>query len=131
MPFDIRVESKTEGVYFVTLDGRLDTGTYMLAEKKLMPLASGPAKVMLFNLAKLEYISSMGLRVILSARKTLEEGKGRGRVVLVKLQPQIAKVFELVDVLPKTSIFDSTESADIFLDAVQNRELNKNQDYVD
>ena len=55
----------------------------------------------------------------------------RGSVALSHLQPQIAKVFELAEILPKTSIFDSTESADIFLEAVQNRELLKNQDIPD
>ena len=131
MSLKITSEEKKPGTVVIKLVGRLDTTTSEACDTKLRALIKGGARSLLLDMEKLEYISSMGLRVILSARKTLEEGKGRGRVVLVKLQPQIAKVFELVDVLPKTSIFDSTESADIFLDAVQNRELNKNQDYVD
>ena len=123
MPFDIRVESKTEGVYFVTLDGRLDTGPYMLAEKKLMPLASGPAKVMLFNLAKLEYISSMGLRVILKVRKAIDAKKGS--VVITNVQPQIQKVFEIANALPAQSIFASVEEADRYLDRMQALALEK------
>ena len=131
MPLKITSEEKKPGAVVVKLAGRLDTTTSEACEAKLRSLIKEGARILTLDMEKLEYISSMGLRIILSVRKTLEENKGRGRVVLVKLQPQIAKVFELVDVLPKTSIFDSTESADIFLDAIQNKELNKDKDFLD
>ena len=131
MPLKITSEEKKPGAVVVKLAGRLDTTTREACEAKLRSLIKDGARILTLDMEKLEYISSMGLRIILSVRKTLEENKGRGRVVLVKLQPQIAKVFELVDVLPKTSIFDSTESADIFLDAIQNKELNKDKDFLD
>lgn len=123
MSFNVQVESKTEGVYFITLEGRLDTETYPLAEKKLMPLASGQARVMIFNLAKLEYISSMGLRVILKVRKAIEAKKGT--LVMTNVQPQIQKVFEIANALPAQSIFASVEEADRYLDRMQNLELEK------
>lgn len=123
MSFNVQVESKTEGVYFITLEGRLDTETYPLAEKKLMPLASGQARVMIFNLAKLEYISSMGLRVILKVRKAIEAKKGT--LVMTNVQPQIQKVFEIANALPAQSIFASVEEADHYLDRMQNLELEK------
>ena len=123
MPLNIQVESKTEGVYYITLDGRLDTETYMLAEKKLMPLASGLAKVMIFDLAKLSYISSMGLRVILKVRKAMDARKGC--LVTSNVQPQIQKVFEIANALPAQSIFASVEEADRYLDRMQNLALEK------
>ncbi len=123
MSFNVQVESKTDGVYFITLEGRLDTETYPLAEKKLMPLASGQARVMIFNLAKLEYISSMGLRVILKVRKAIEAKKGT--LVMTNVQPQIQKVFEIANALPAQSIFASVEEADRYLDRMQNLELEK------
>ena len=123
MSFNVQVESKTEGVYFITMEGRLDTETYPLAERKLMPLASGPARVMLFNLAKLEYISSMGLRTILKVRKAIEAKKGT--LVMTNVQPQIQKVFEIANALPAQSIFASVEEADHYLDRMQSLELEK------
>ena len=131
MPLKITSEEKKPGAVVVKLAGRLDTTTSEACEAKLRSLIKEGARILTLDMEKLEYISSMGLRIILSVRKTLEENKGRGRIVLVKLQPQIAKVFELADVLPKTSIFDSTESADIFLDAIQNKEQNKDKDFLD
>ena len=123
MSFNVQVESKTEGVYFITLEGRLDTETYPLTEKKLMPLASGQARVMIFNLAKLEYISSMGLRVVLKVRKAIDARKGT--LVMTNVQPQIQKVFEIANALPAQSIFASVEEADRYLDRMQNLELEK------
>ena len=123
MSLNVQVESKTEGVYFITMEGRLDTETYPLAEKKLMPLAFGQARVMLFNLAKLEYISSMGLRTILKVRKAIEAKKGT--LVMTNVQPQIQKVFEIANALPAQSIFASVEEADHYLDRMQNLELEK------
>ena len=123
MSFNVQVESKTEGVYFITLEGRLDTETYPLTEKKLMPLASGQARVMIFNLAKLEYISSMGLRVVLKVRKAIDARKGT--LVMTNVQPQIQKVFEIANALPAQSIFASVEEADRYLDRMENLELEK------
>ena len=123
MSLNVQVESKTEGVYFITMEGRLDTETYPLAERKLMPLASGPARVMLFNLAKLEYISSMGLQTILKVRKAIEAKKGT--LVMTNVQPQIQKVFEIANALPAQSIFASVEEADHYLDRMQSLELEK------
>lgn len=125
MSLSIQLESKTEGVYFITLDGRLDTETYMMAEKKLLPLASGQAKVMLFNLAKLSFISSMGLRVILKVRKAIDARKGS--VVMTNVQPQIQKVFEIANALPAQSIFANVEEADRYLARMQNMVLEKQQ----
>lgn len=129
MSLKISTEERKPGVFVARLAGRLDSATSGDCEKKLQSLVQGGAHTVLLNLEKLDYISSMGLRVILSLRKTLAARKGQ--VALSHLQPQIAKVFEMADILPTTSIFDSVESADIFLDAVQNKELLKDQDIPD
>ena len=129
MPLKISTEERRTNVFIVKLAGRLDSMTSSVCEQKLQTLVQGGAHAVLLNLEKLDYISSLGLRVILGVRKAMAARKGR--VALSHLQPQIAKVFELADILPQTSIFESVESADIFLDAVQNRELRKGQDVTD
>ncbi len=126
MSLKTSVTQRRKGVHTVRLEGRLDTATSLDCEEKLKPLLDGDARTIVFDLEKLEYISSMGLRLILAARKALAARKGR--VLLIHPQPQIAKVFEIADILPKTDIFESLESADIFLDAVQRKELVQGQD---
>ena len=126
MALNISLEDRKKGVHVVTLEGRLDTTTSPSLDQKIAPLLKPGTKAILFNLAKLEFISSMGLRIILNARKVLAQHKGH--IALVHLQPPVAKVFELADILPQTSIFASRESADIFLEAVQNKEIVKDMD---
>ena len=129
MPLTMSTVERKPGVFVVKLAGRLDSATCPSCEEKIKPLLGKNTRSLLLDMKDLEYISSMGLRIILAARKAIH-GAGR-HVLLLHLQPQVAKVIEIADVLPKTSIFNSVESADIFLEAVQNRELMKDQDVTD
>ena len=129
MPLKITTEERKPGVFIVRLAGRLDSATAPSCDEQLKPLLKKSTRTLMLDLKDLDYISSMGLRIVLAAQKALH---GRGRhVLLLHVQPQVAKVFDVADILPKTSIFDSVESADIFLEAVQNRELLKDQDIPD
>jgi len=129
MSLKITTEEKKPGVFVAKLAGRLDSVTCSSCEEKIKPLLKQSTRVLLFDLKDLDYISSMGLRIVLSAQKALH-GPGR-HVLLLHVQPQVAKVFDIADILPKTSIFDSVESADIFLEAIQNKELMKDLDIPD
>ena len=61
----------------------------------------------------------MGVRVIAKAKKSLK--KNGGNVVLLKLQPQIKKVFEIIQVLPSEQIFESVKEMDSYLDYMQKK----------
>ena len=76
----------------VELEGRLDILTSPELEEKLMPALEGIDKL-IFDLAELQFISSAGLRVILSALKILD---ARGGTMTVKnASENIKKVFKL------------------------------------
>ncbi len=74
----------------VELDGRLDTLTSaQLAEA----LEGKEPKELIIDLAKLEYISSAGLRVFLAARKSADQ---RGGTMVVKnLNAVVREVFRI------------------------------------
>jgi anti-anti-sigma factor len=80
----------------------------------------------MFDMTKLNYISSMGLQVLFKARKAIEAHKGS--VIMANLQPQITKVFEIVKALPPETIFQSIEEADDYFDLMQRREIEKKND---
>lgn len=107
----------------VALAGRLDSETVQACSETLSQILSGPVRVLLFDLTSLSFISSMGLRLILNARKQME-AKG-GTVVMTSLQPQIAKVFEIAQVLPNVSIFESVEEADRYFAVMQQKVLDE------
>ena len=64
---EITVENQPDGRVRVSLNGRLDSQTYAQCEQRLQPLLTAATRVLVFDLARLDYISSMGLRVLLEA----------------------------------------------------------------
>lgn len=123
MSLQIAVSEKLPGYYEFGLDGRLDTETYGQLENALNPLKAHGIR---FDMAKLSYISSMGLRVVMKVMKELKEKKGAFQ--LINLQPQIKKVFDIAAALPKGTIFASVEEADSYFDAMQKKVLNPSED---
>ena len=110
----------------VALDGRLDTHTCDQLDRELAPVLSSPIQSLVLDLAKLEYISSAGIRSIFKARKALAS-RG-GKVLIANPQPQIQKVFDMVKAVPMNEIFSSNEEADRYLDAMQRKVLRGDSD---
>ena len=79
----------------VALEGRLDTTTAPALEKALQESFDGVSELTL-DFAGLEYISSAGLRVLLSAQKTMN---GQGSMKLVHVNEAIMEIFEVTGFL--------------------------------
>lgn len=116
---EITVENQPDGRVQVALKGRLDTQTYAQCEQRLQPLLTAATRVLVFDLAQLDYLSSMGLRVLMKASKTMT-AQG-GKCLLTHLQPPIRTVIEIAKALPAQNIFASVEEADRYLDLMQRR----------
>ena len=121
MSLDIQILPPTKGSQRVALAGRLDTNTYEDLDEKLAPLLTRTLQTLVLDLAGLEYISSAGIRSIFKARKAL--GGHGGKVLVVNPQAQIQKVFDVVKAVPMNEIFSSTAEADAYLDAMQRKVL--------
>jgi anti-anti-sigma factor len=116
---DIKVENQTEGRVRVSLSGRLDTQTYAQCEQRLAPLLVAATRVLVLDLAELDYLSSMGLRVLMKTNKTMVAHGGK--VLLTRLPPPIRAVIDIANALPSQNIFPSVEEADRYLDVIQRR----------
>ena len=75
----------------IVLEGRLDTTTSPNLETELKQSFDGIQKLV-FDFAKLEYISSAGLRVLLSAQKVMNK---QGSMVVKNVNEVISEVFEV------------------------------------
>lgn len=83
----------------VALEGRLDTTTAPQLEEELKNSLDGVTELVL-DLGALEYISSAGLRVLLSAYKTM---RGQGSMKITNANELVQEVFEVTgfsDFLP-------------------------------
>ena len=67
------IKKKNNSQLKITLEGRLDTNTSPSLEKELN--ITNEINEVVFDLEKLDYISSSGLRILLSAQKKLKSGK--------------------------------------------------------
>lgn len=119
MTLTVTLNEKNTGIFTFSLDGSLDTTTYPMLEEKVDQVLQDSATTIVFDLSSLQYISSAGLRVILKTQKALK--KNNSKVILLNLQPQIKKVFEVINALPTMQVFSSTAEMDQYLDQVQRK----------
>lgn len=75
----------------VSVEGRLDTVTAPDLEASLKELFES-TKSLVFDFGKLEYISSAGLRVLLSAQKTMNK---IGTMTVKNVDSSVMEVFEI------------------------------------
>lgn len=75
----------------LTLSGRLDTTTAPDLEAELKSSMDGAA-ILVMDFSALEYISSAGLRVLLSAQKVMNK---QGKMVIRHANQTILEVFEV------------------------------------
>ena len=75
----------------VALEGRLDTMTAPELDKEFHESLDG-VTALVVDLTNLEYVSSAGLRVLLSAQKTMNK---QGSMTVKNVNEQIMEVFEV------------------------------------
>mgnify|MGYP003591956643 FL=1 len=91
-------KSKNGSALAIALEGRLDTTTAPQLETELKASLDGITKLS-FDFDQLQYISSAGLRVLLSTQKVMNN---RGSMVLRNVNETIQEVFEdtgFIDIL--------------------------------
>ena len=86
----IRMEKQADKLMLAP-EGRLDTVTAPELEQTIKENLDGVA-ALTFDLANLEYVSSAGLRVLLSAQKAMN---GRGEMKLCHVNETIMEIFEV------------------------------------
>jgi anti-sigma B factor antagonist len=82
----------------ISLTGRLDTTTAPQLDDELKTALEGVEKLS-FDFSGLEYISSAGLRVLLSAQKVMNK---QGSMIVKNVSEEISEIFEVtgfVDIL--------------------------------
>ncbi len=119
MALTIVISDRDAATKRVTVVGKLDTTTSPQFDDDIAPALSSGASVTVLDLADLSYISSAGLRSVFKARKMMES-KG-GALLLVNVQPQVQKVFEIVKAMPVQTVFRSVTELDQYLDYMQKK----------
>ncbi|MBQ5567191.1 MAG: STAS domain-containing protein [Oscillospiraceae bacterium] len=80
-----------DATLYYALEGRLDTITSPELEEELKASLEN-AQALVLDFEKLDYISSAGLRVLLSAQKTMAK---RGEMKLTHVNETVMEIFEV------------------------------------
>ena len=83
-------KERSGDVLDITLEGRLDAASSQLFENELQQSYSGLHELNI-DIRDLEYISSAGLRVLLSARRTMN---GQGRMTVSGARHQVMEALD-------------------------------------
>ena len=88
----MKIDTKKDGnSLLINLEGRLDTNTFQDLEKETDNLDG--IKKLTFDFEKLDYISSAGLRVLLTCQKKMNNISGT--MIIKNVKEEIQEVFDM------------------------------------
>jgi anti-anti-sigma factor len=102
-------QEKVTDFVTISLKGRLDASTSKTVEDYLLKQIDGGERVLVIDLAGLDYISSVGLRVFMMAAKRLRGVQGK--IVVCSLQTPIRQIFDIAGFQHVLPIFNDRETA--------------------
>ena len=124
MPLTIEIHAEPNEGKRISLAGSLDTDTAKQLQDKIDHEIDSTVHMIIMDLKRLEFLSSAGLRVIFKTKKYMDSHEGK--FMLLNLQPQVRKVFDIIKALDGMNVFKSQEEMDEYLTAMQNKVLDGN-----
>jgi anti-anti-sigma factor len=102
-------ESKQGPITIVQAQGRLDATTATDTDRRLAAMVAAGARQLVLDLSGVEYVSSAGLRVFLSAAKRLQQAQGK--LVLASPTPQTKQILDMAGFSALIPLFDTLAAA--------------------
>lgn len=119
MALKVNTAVKRPGIFVVAPIGSIDAAGNAIFRERVSSVLTQNADVIIFDMEFADYINSMGIRELLKAKKALKQ-RG-GKILFTNLQPQIKKVFDILNALPSLKVFADIQELDNYLDAMQAR----------
>ena len=94
----------------VTVSGRIDSSTAPDLDEVLRSIVDAGRFRICMDLGNLEYLSSAGIKVLISTLKTCKRWN-RGDLRLANMSPRIADVFDLAGLTPLFKIYPDVVEA--------------------
>ena len=117
MALKVNTAIKRPGIFVVVPIGSIDAAGNTIFQEKVNSVLNQNPDVIIFDMEFADYINSMGIRVLVKTKKAMKQ-RG-GKIMFINLQPQIQKVFEILNALPSLKVFASVQELDSYLDAMQ------------
>ena len=121
MPLEVTITDEPNNGKRISLAGSLDTDTAPQLETRIDESIDSNVTALIMDMKDLEFLSSAGLGVIFMTMKELKSRQGK--TMLINLQPQIQRVFEIIKAVDGMSIFKDREEMDAYLADMQQQVL--------
>lgn len=106
----VKITEKSAGnVTIVSMEGKIDSSSSVEIEKRINVLIERGSKYLIINFSSIDYISSSGLRVMLSSLKRLR--KVQGDLKLSCMQPSVRQVFNMAGFTQIFELYEKEEEA--------------------
>ena len=121
MPLEVTITDEPNNGKRISLAGSLDTDTAPQLETRIDESIDSSVTALILDMKDLEFLSSAGLGIIFMTMKELKNRQGR--IMLINLQPQIQRVFEIIKAMDGMNIFKDREEMDAYLSVMQQQVL--------
>ena len=96
------------GVYIISLDGRLDASSTPVVEKKIAGVLEKASRVVI-DFSNVNYLSSAGMRLLLSATKKLHAKEGK--IAFFGMEEDVLQIIKIAGFERILNIFDTKQKA--------------------
>lgn len=104
------LDTKKKGdITIIKLEGRIDVHISIEVEDAVFALIEKGEKYLVFDLSKIDYLSSNGLRIFISASRKLKSIGGALKIASAK--KNVVEIFEVVDLSHHFDFFKSIDQA--------------------
>lgn len=119
MSLEIVISPETNNSQRISISGSLDSNTAPDLQQSIDAEINDATRTTILDFKDLDFLSSAGLRVIFKTKKQMDNNGGK--LLLVNLQPQIKKVFEIIKALDGMNVFKDQQEMDEYLTAMQDK----------
>ena len=113
-----KTRNQSSAATFV-LKGELNNQTSGQLNHAIASMLETPTKTLVLDMKEISFISSTGIGVIVKTRNALKQ---RGsHLTMVNIQPQIKRVFDIMQLTPILKVCEDQEELDTYLATIQNR----------
>ena len=117
MELSIEISRMKPGVVTLSLIGPINENTSPTLDKEICEALAESVEILVLDMAGVDFITSSGVGIIVKAKTSLK--RRGGNLVIINLQPQVEKVFEIIRLTPVLEVFESRKELDEYLVKVQ------------
>jgi anti-sigma B factor antagonist len=119
MSLEIVITPEANNGKRISIAGSLDSNTAPELQQSIDSEINNSVSATILDFKDLDFLSSAGLRVIFKTKKFMDNSGGK--FLMVNLQPQIKKVFEIIKALDGMNVFKDQAELDEYLTAMQEK----------